>query len=57
MRNLIQSLKLQSVATLSVALFMLSGCAVGMKIPVKDPVPSATQFSKSAAATPAWSGQ
>jgi hypothetical protein len=40
-----------AVAMLAVAL--LSGCAVNMKVPVKDPAPSAdTSYNKTAAATP-----
>jgi len=39
--------------TLAVALVFLSGCAVNMKVPVKDPVPSPTTYSKTTETEPA----
>lgn len=39
-------------ATVVVASAVLSGCAINMKVPVKDPAPSSTAFKKPAATAP-----
>jgi|SRR5450830_1809788 len=42
----------KAVAGVVVSMTVLSGCAINMKVPIKDPVSSSTTFEKSSAATP-----
>ncbi|MEC5385132.1 HEAT repeat domain-containing protein [Uliginosibacterium sp. H3] len=52
MKNIFRSLKGGVLTSMLVSATLLSGCAVSMKVPVQDAVPSSAQYVKSATATP-----